>query len=321
MNGTIGSRILNRSIVKHIPGCGMNKAVMGMDYSIVSEDAGSGSILVAATGYSSQSVMAIIRAVNNLAMSGAAAKRLMINIVAGTDVAEQQLRDAMKIAVEYASSKKLIIIGGNTVCQGEGSGISFNVTAYGWVNTLPERRFKPGDKVIVYGNAGQYGASVICRKKRNKLLERFAEPYLKCYEFTEDMADISRVGIEAIKLGASLVHDVSFGGIYRSLYEISELSGYGMDIIHEGIPIKQSTIELCEFFNLNPYMLLGTGGAVIVSSPDKLPEIEEYLSSTGVDYGVAGELTKDRAMTVRSTVYEMRRSLTMYEIDEIYKTL
>ena len=282
MNGTIGSRILNRSIVKHIPGCGMNKAVMGMDYSIVSEDAGSGSILVAATGYSSQSVMAIIRAVNNLAMSGAAAKRLMINIVAG---------------------------------------ISFNVIAYGWVNTLPERRFKPGDKVIVYGNAGQYGASVICRKKRNKLLERFAEPYLKCYEFTEDMADISRVGIEAIKLGASLVHDVSFGGIYRSLYEISELSGYGMDIIHEGIPIKQSTIELCEFFNLNPYMLLGTGGAVIVSSPDKLPEIEEYLSSTGVDYGVAGELTKDRAMTVRSTVYEMRRSLTMYEIDEIYKTL
>ena len=321
MRGTIGSRILNRSIVKHIPACGKNRASAGRDYSVIDEYRETEEYLVAADGYSSQGVMAVIRAVNNLSVSGAAPQRLMISIVAGEEVSEQTLRDEMQRITEYASEKGLIIAGGNTVCSGPGVDISFTVTAFGRTKCITDYKPKSGDKIIMYGSAGEYGANVICSKNKEKLKERFSEYYLKCFDFPMEKTDISQVLLAAVALGDIMLHDISFGGVYRALYEMAEYSGCGLDIIHENIPIKQSTIELCEFYNINPYMLLGTGGALIAVSPDRVDETRQLLADFGQDVSVIGELTADKAMRVRSELYNMDRFLTMYDGDEIYKAL
>lgn len=321
MRGTIGSRILNRSIVKHIPAYGKNKASAGRDYSVIEEYRDDKEFLVAADGYSSQGVMAVIRAVNNLSVSGAAAQRIMISIVAGEDILEQVLRDEMQRIVEYSSEKGFIIAGGNTVYSGAGEDVSFTVTAYGRTKCITDYRPKPGDKIVMFGSAGEYGANVICSQDREKLKERFSEYYLKSFDFPMEKTDISQVMIAAAEKGEIMIHDISFGGVYRALYEIAEYSGCGLDIIHENIPIKQSTIELSEYYNINPYMLLGTGGAVMAVSPDRAEKIVQLLTDFGQDVSVIGELTADKAMTVRSELYNMNRSLTMYDGDEIYKAL
>ena len=321
MRGTIGSRILNRSIVKHIPACGKNRASAGRDYSVIDENREENEYLVAADGYSSEGVMAVIRAVNNLSVSGAATERIMISIVAGEEIKEQTLRTEMQRITEYASEKGLIIAGGNTVCSGPGEEISFTVTAFGRTKCITDYKPKPGDKIIMYGSAGEYGANVICRKNKEKLKERFSEYYLQCFDFPMEKTDISEMLIAAADFGEIMLHDISFGGVYRALYEMAEFSGCGVDIIHENIPIKQSTIELSEYYNINPYKLLGTGGALTIVSPDRVDEIRQLLTGFGRDISVIGELTADKAMTVRSELYNMNRSLTMYDGDEIYKAL
>ncbi|SNU05029.1 Hydrogenase maturation factor [Lachnospiraceae bacterium] len=325
MKGTIGSRILNRSIVRHIPSDETNQAAAGRDYAIIGEDTGSGDFIIAADGYSSRGVMAVIRAVNNLSMSGAAAEKLMISIVAGEGIAEQTIRDEMYQVNEYAKKKGFRVVGGNTVLSGEGEQISFTVTAFGRAEkSVTEgllRKPESGDKLITLGFAGEYGASVIYDCKCDELRNRFSESYLKNYEYSREKADISSVAEILIKSGVSMLHDVSFGGIYRTLYEIGEYSGCGLDIIHEGIPIKQSTIELCEFYNINPYLLLGTGGVVAVVKKEKLEKVTDSLTKSGLDFMISGELTNDKKMAVRSENYNMNRSLNMYEGDEIYKVL
>ena len=60
----------------------------------------------------------------------------------------------------------------------------------------------------------------------------------------------------AMQVGVSAMHDVTEGGIFGALWEMAEASGVGLCVDLKKIPIRQETIEICEFFNLNPYQLI-----------------------------------------------------------------
>ena len=56
----------------------------------------------------------------------------------------------------------------------------------------------------------------------------------------------------AVKSGVSAMHDVTEGGIYGALWELAEASGIGLVIDLKAIPIRQETVEICEYYRLNP---------------------------------------------------------------------
>ena len=62
-----------------------------------------------------------------------------------------------------------------------------------------------------------------------------------------------------MQVGVSAMHDVTEGGVFGALWEMAEASGVGLEIDLKKIPIRQETIEICEFFNLNPYQLISSG--------------------------------------------------------------
>ena len=58
----------------------------------------------------------------------------------------------------------------------------------------------------------------------------------------------------AVTSGVSAMHDVTEGGIFGALWEMAEASGVGLEIDLKKIPIRQETVEVCEFFGVNPYL-------------------------------------------------------------------
>ena len=52
----------------------------------------------------------------------------------------------------------------------------------------------------------------------------------------------------AVTSGVSAMHDVTEGGIFGALWEMAEASGVGLEIDLKKIPIRQETVEVCEFF-------------------------------------------------------------------------
>lgn len=66
-----------------------------------------------------------------------------------------------------------------------------------------------------------------------------------------------------MQVGVSAMHDVTEGGIFGALWEMAEASGVGLCVDLKKIPIRQETIEICEFFNLNPYQLISSGSMLI----------------------------------------------------------
>lgn len=338
--GTIGTRILERSIIKHIVKGSTHGVGPGHDYSVLNLSDDSDKYIVTSQGFSetdtnmpgasdqdfsfvSGAELGLIRAENNLATCGAKPYEMLVTITAGGDVGEQILRDEMSKVCYLAKEKKIRISGGNTVYMGEGSSVGTTITLFGELDKKVydqlNQKIRPGDKIYIYGNAGEFGASVLadCRDERikEKIRERFADSFLDEMKMSKDSLYIHLPALSFIEAGACYIHDVSYGGIYRTLYELSEYSGLGVDIIHENVPIKQSTIEICETLGLNPYEIMGPGAFAAVVSASDAGAFEESLKKKGISFSQAGEMTQKKEKVVHSASYRMQRFLTPYDTD------
>ncbi len=87
----------------------------------------------------------------------------------------------------------------------------------------------------------------------------------------------------------AVTYKVSDGGIFKALWDMVEAARVGIEINLKSINIKQETIEICECFDINPYMLNGEGSMLIISPEGNT--IVRALSAEGIEAGVIGYVT------------------------------
>ena len=115
----------------------------------------------------------------------------------------------------------------------------------------------------------------------------------------------------------SAMHDVSECGIYGALWELAAASKVGLEIDLSKIPMKQHTIEVCEFFDLNPYMLCSMGS--LICTAENGQEIVDALHKEGIEAAVIGRITDNNDKVV--FYGDEKRFLEPPRRDEIYKIL
>ena len=119
----------------------------------------------------------------------------------------------------------------------------------------------------------------------------------------------------ATKSGVSAMHDMSEGGVFGALWELAESAGVGLEIDLKKIPIRQETIEICEFFDLNPYKLL-SGGSLLIATEDGNGLVME-LEKADIPAVIIGKATdtNDRVLINE----DERRFLETTQTDELYQ--
>ena len=65
--------------------------------------------------------------------------------------------------------------------------------------------------------------------------------------------------------GTCAMHNLSEGGIFTALWEMAERAGVGLEVDLKKIPVKQETIELTEYLDINPFTMLSSGALLIAS--------------------------------------------------------
>ena len=100
-------------------------------------------------------------------------------------------------------------------------------------------------------------------------------------------------------------------------WEMAEKSGTGLKVDLKLVPIRQETIEICEFFELNPYQLL-SGGALLFATDDGERLVNELLEQ-GIYAACVGQLVSGNDRTI--TNLDETRFLEMPQADEIHKVL
>jgi len=81
------------------------------------------------------------------------------------------------------------------------------------------------------------------------------------------------------------------------------------------IPIRQETVEICEVFDINPYMLISSGSMLIGCANGNL--LVERLAEKGIPAAVIGRATEGKGRIVVNG--EDTRYLGPAVSDELYK--
>ena len=109
--------------------------------------------------------------------------------------------------------------------------------------------------------------------------------------------------------------DVSEGGIFAALWKLAEASGVGLEVDLKKLPIRQETVEICNFLDLNPYGLASSGSLLIAAKDGA--GLAGLLERNGIPACVVGRTTEGNDRILRNG--EEKRFLEPGKPDERYR--
>ncbi len=171
--------------------------------------------------------------------------------------------------------------------------------------------------VVAAGTVGREGAAMIACEQEQALLSRYAASYIEEAKHLFDDGSMRKAAAIGWNAGAAAIKNVREGGVFAGLWELAGACKAGLHIDLASIPIKQHTIEVCEFFRLNPYMLRSGGTLLLVCSRGEA--VAEAIRAAGIAAAVIGQTTNGNDRMVR---YDGEtRYLEPPKQDEYYKAL
>ena len=313
--GKISESILKRSVLKQIEkvhsevlkgaGVGEDCAFLSWEKHDDNKDADSGGMAVStqtvALGISDAAFLAVMAAANNLAAAGALARTVTLAVTLPEGAEEILLRELMEQALDCCRKLKIQIVGGHTEVSRSVRQPVVTATVIGEYQKYAvlkdaEKEKQAAGKTDVYSPAGldivvskwigMEGTSIIAKEKERELLKRFPPVLVKMAGEQREYLSVASEAATALKSGVYAMHDVRNGGIFGALWEISRKLGVGLCVDLKKIPVRQETIEICEFYNLNPYELI-SGGMLIMLTRDG-QRLAEYLENKGINGIVIG---------------------------------
>ncbi|HEX3077314.1 MAG TPA: AIR synthase family protein [Lachnospiraceae bacterium] len=324
--GKLPETVLKRSVFKQIrhrrdevlvrPGVGIDCSVIGLqpnEVMVLSTDPITGTA-------NNIGELAIHITANDIAVSGASMIGVMLTIIMPEDSRESDLREMMQRIEAECAKMNIEVLGGHTEISKAVNQTIVTVTGVGKMDrdkVMNRKDVKAGHEIVMTKWAGLEGTAIIAHDKETELLTRYTSSFVDgAKEFINHISIVKEAAI-ASSLDAAIMHDVTEGGIYGALWEIGAASNVGMEIDLKKIPLKQETVEICEFFDINPYLLISSGSLLIIT--DRANELVDQLERVNIPAAVIGRITsgKDRIVINDDEV----RYLEPPKSDELYKVM
>lgn len=320
--GKVKESILKRSVLRQLhnhseegsPASGEDAGVLFMPE--FSEDAGVALSVNPIEGWTFAAKRAVYGAVNSMLAAGAKIKAISLSVLMPQDTEEKQLKFLMKEIDALCTQEDILVISGHTAVSPFVSTLILSVTAMGIQEKKEEARAEYTDlDLVIAGTIGREGAAMIATEHADRLEERYAPSYIETAKHLFDDGSMSAVSDILQEREVISIHDVREGGIFAALWEMAAAKNVGLSVDLKNIPIRQHTIEVCEYFNLNPYMLR-SGGTLLLACANGA-RIVEQLKNAGVQAAVIGQTTAGNDRLIRYD--DEARFLEPPKMDEYYK--
>lgn len=322
--GKISDSVLKRSVLKQIRTRTqevINGAGIGEDCAIFAPSRGYASaVSQAAVPREEDLIRALVKCANNVACAGARPVAFMLTLLLPGETEEQLLRQLMTAAENTCGLLEMQIAGGHTTVSRHVDCPVACVTAYGIpaqedLPLVTTRGAVPGQDIVLTKWIGLEGTAILARRYREGLRERYPAHLVEEAAGFDRYLSIIPEAASAAKSGVRVMHDASEGGILASLWELAESSGVGLTIDLRKIPIRQETVEVCEFCGVNPYTLASSGCLVLTA--DRGEELVRRLDREGIPAVVIGGITDSHDRLIYNA--EEKRYLDKPVQDEIHR--
>ena len=264
--------------------------------------------------------LAVITTANDLASSGAEPVGVMLTILLPEESEEALLKEIMRDAEATCEKFHMQILGGHTEVSAAVNRPVISVSGVGKVKKdamIKTGGARPGMDIVVSKWIGIEGTVILAKERERELLGRYATTFIDRSKDLDAYISVLSEAAVAARSGVSAMHDITEGGIFGALWEMAEASGVGLEIDLKKIPVRQETIEICEFFGLNPYELI-SGGSMLMAAEDGNQLVHE-LEKAGIPAAVIGKAMAGNDRVLRNE--EERRFLEPPKPDELYRVI
>ena len=269
--GKLSESILKRSVLRQLHNSAVRAPGVGIDFGAVDASAGKQIVTAeACRAFDTFPEAGVYAALNNLVCSGAKPLGITMTLLLPTSASENDLRAWISAVSRVSEKEQIPVLGGHTEVLRTVTSPQLIVQAVGEADRelfVTAAGARPDMDVIVTKWVGLEGTAILATEHREELSARYAQPFLDKAAKYIDYLSIRSEAAVAAKSGVAAMHDLSEGGVFGALWELGQCSGVGLEIDLKKIPIRQETIEICEFFDLNPYKLL-SGGSLLLAAAD-----------------------------------------------------
>ena len=234
--------------------------------------------------------LAVTVSINDLASAGAEPIGILLTILLTPRMREAKLKAIMEQVDNACKRYNIQVMGGHTEVTEVVNQPLISVTAVGKVKKgqmVSTGGAKPGMDLVVTKWIGLEGTSIIAKDHEEELLTRLPKNLVDTAKGFDKYLSVLPESRVAVEHGVAAMHDITEGGIFGALWETGEASGVGLDVDLKSIPVKQETIEVCEFFGINPYELISSGAMLIATNDGN--GLVRKLAEAGVASAIIGK--------------------------------
>jgi hydrogenase expression/formation protein HypE len=256
--------------------------------------------------------LAVNGTVNDLAVAGAVPLALVCSLIVEAGTPSDILRAEVEAMARASRAAGVAIVGGDTkvVEHGKADALYITTTGIGRMHPralLSATRVREGDRILVSGNVGDHGITVILARGDIDLAADLRSDTRAIHPFTTALIDA---------LGADLrwMRDPTRGGVATSLNELARDAGLAIVIDEDAVPVRDEVRGACELLGLDPLHIANEGQflAVVASeAADRALAILKQIEG-GEAAAIVGRVEATPARTVLAgTSYGSTRVVDM----------
>lgn len=257
---------------------------------------------------------------NDIAASGAGLVGVLLTILLPEGTEESELKTMMKDINDVCESMNVQVLGGHTEVTAAVNQPIVSVTGIGRATEASltmTADLEVGDDLVMTKWAGIEGTAIIALEKEVELMKSVKKSLVEEAKTYTDLISVVPDSEVAVRMGAKAMHDITEGGIYGALWEMAASAGVGFEVELDAIPLKRATIEICEYFSINPYELISSG-SMLISTEDG-PAMVAALAAAGIHSAHIGKVTEGNERLILGK--DIRRTLRPPKADELYKVV
>ena len=195
--------------------------------------------------------------------------------------------------------------------------VSMTATGHLKCSQIGDRRAEAGQAIVMAGYAGFAAAGQIADLKTEQLYQRYhpdfideAKEYLNhlsmksCFDVIEHFNDAA-------------TFECAEGGVFGALWNLARQSNCGFLVELKKILLKQQIVEICDFYDINPYMLDGQGALLVCTHQGEA--MRDALTRADLPAEIIGYVRDGRDKCIQND--EELRYLDMPKGNEFLKCL
>lgn len=257
---------------------------------------------------------------NDLAAGGAEPIGVMLTMMLPDTIDEAEIKKIIRDAEDVCKSLNIEVLGGHTEITNVVRQPLISVTGVGKMKrsqVITTENIKPEQDIVITKWIGLEATSIFAKEKEEELSKRFPSGLVDtAKEFSKYLSVVPESKI-AMAHGVSSMHDITEGGVFGALWEMVSGAGLGLEVDIKKIPIRQETVEICEYFGLNPYQIMSSGSMMITT--DDGNALVRKLEKAGIHAVVVGRTNAGNDKILMNG--EDVRYLDKPQPDELYKIL